>query len=416
MKIPLAIGLSLLSFSLGVAESPVLMRQIWVQPLGGDAGPIALTHGRVIVGSLERDAPRRASLNCYSVQDGFPVWRNYHSRLADQFLDNRTTGIRSKPLVADDRLIYATNRGELYCLDLKHGSTRYKENWRVDLRTSYGVFKRDDVGTGTPGISATSCDGLVVVATGNGSTHNLHDRRLSVPAPEAPAWICFDIETGDSRWSNSVPSPETIHSSSASPAKVNDSLLIATGGDGGLYVLQSKSGKILTSSHAGWYWSWSSPAVSSDYVVVASSHPPGSDPKYRGTVTCFSVQQITSGKKLSPLWVFDEALYDGTWGAPILIGSSVFVLTQSLELLELDATSGHLVSQRTLDAYDFAQIHKIGQLLAVPNEASVLLYSPKRLEPIRTYDFPAFIDGPISFSLRRVFIAGRDSLRAYEPM
>jgi len=43
---------------------------------------------------------------------------------------------------------------------------------------------------------APSLDGLIFVVTGNG----IDRAQVNIPAPEAPALICFDSQTGDDKW------------------------------------------------------------------------------------------------------------------------------------------------------------------------------------------------------------------------
>ena len=196
-----------------LSDPPFELSAKWKVPIGGDVGPITVRGDSVLFGTRSRDGSQ-TELQCLSSFDGTLKWRIAHHRLDDQQLENSACGIKSKPCAHPLMPIvsYFSTRGELVLADLNgqsDGDQGIADDgvllnggdvlWRRDLREEFGVFKRDDLEFGSPQPSPNMFGQLVVCATGNGSTHNLHQRKTIEPvvvAPEAPGWVAFPVVAG----------------------------------------------------------------------------------------------------------------------------------------------------------------------------------------------------------------------------
>ena len=193
----------------------------WVAKLGNRChGNPTVAGGKVFVGT-NNESPRdpkyvgdRSVLLCLSESTGELEWQfNVPKLRSGKVADFDYLGICSSPTVADERVYIVTNRCEVVALDVNglsdgnDGPFReegaylnwpYRDAmdlsaqdadivWRFDMREALGVVPHN----------ATASSVLVVgdrvyVTTSNGVdwTH------ANLPAPEAPALICLDRETG----------------------------------------------------------------------------------------------------------------------------------------------------------------------------------------------------------------------------
>jgi len=194
----------------------------WVAKLGSASyGNCTVAAGRVFVGT-NNDPPRDAKyagdygiLLCLDEQTGRMLWQLAIPKLASgEINDFPKVGLCSSPTVDGDHVYIVTNRCEVLCLDV-HGQVNGKNRgpftqeaqytagpgkspiaqgpsdgdiiWRYDMRDELGAFPRNQ----------TSSSVLVVgeklfVNTSNGvDWTNKH-----LPAPDCPALICLDKNTG----------------------------------------------------------------------------------------------------------------------------------------------------------------------------------------------------------------------------
>jgi outer membrane protein assembly factor BamB len=157
-------------------------------------------------------------LRCFRVSDGKLVYEYKSRAFGDRMIRDTTWGgIGSSPLVEGDRLWLATNRGEVFCLDigpLIRGEGQPQELWRVDMVGQFGVFHRMTLmGPPRPCSIGPSWNGRIFVTTSNGGGRFLAD----VPKPEAPNLLCLDKETGKVLWQDHSPGENILTTQFASP-------------------------------------------------------------------------------------------------------------------------------------------------------------------------------------------------------
>lgn len=386
-----------------LSDPPFELSAKWKVPIGGDVGPITVRGDSVLFGTRSRDGSQ-TELQCLSSFDGTLKWRIAHHRLDDQQLENSACGIKSKPCAHPLMPIvsYFSTRGELVLADLNgqsDGDQGIADDgvllnggdvlWRRDLREEFGVFKRDDLEFGSPQPSPNMFGQLVVCATGNGSTHNLHQRKTIEPvvvAPEAPGWVAFPVVAGGTELVWSDASSRIVHSACASPVPfglADDPMVFVLGGDGDAYIVSRDTGKTVSKFGEDWIWSWTNPVLGSNNIVVACASPPGDNYDRRCGIHSFN-RGLADSQKLMRNWATFPATYSGTMVPPVLLNGIVFVVSTKGMLIALDEETGEILWEHPIDSYPtgyFAEMFVINEYLVVPSENEWLVFAPSRFRP-----------------------------------
>ena len=252
----------------------VLGRRVkWKATLGSRAygGPV-VAGGRVYAGTNNENPrnPRdragsssvgpagepldKGVLMCFEEATGRFLWQMVHDKLASgQVNDWPKEGVCSVPTVEHGRVYYMSNRCQVVCLDANgfadgndgFQGEQYKTPtdgdviWLNDLRANYKVFPHN-MAAGSPLIVG---DRLFVV-TGNGVDEN----HITVPAPDAPSFVCLDKRTGRLLWSSNLPGKNIMHGQWSHPAYAvvgGKGQVIFAGGDGWLYAFEPDTGKLI---------------------------------------------------------------------------------------------------------------------------------------------------------------------------
>jgi outer membrane protein assembly factor BamB len=242
----------------------------WVAPLGSQTyGNPTVAGGRVYVGT-NNDRPRdpnvkgdRGILLCLDERTGDFLWQLAVPKLpGGKNVDFEAVGICSSPAVDGERVYVLTNRGEVLCLDaagMANGNDGPFENeaayltpdgaaakaepgphgadiiWRYDMYNDLGVFPHQQ----TAG-SVLVVGDRVYTTTANGVdwTNNHH------PAPDAPALICLDKNTGELLGvERSGISERTFRCNWSSPAygeAGGRAMVVFGGGDGFCYAFEAE--------------------------------------------------------------------------------------------------------------------------------------------------------------------------------
>lgn len=369
--------------------------RIWERKLfgGRDTGQIVVVGDRLLVGSNGPDGGT-ALFCCLLADTGEVMWTMEHDRLLPPWLDNPASGIRSRPAVSGNRVVYYSNRGEIVCLDLDGFSDGEDDGipdkrdgktadmvWSRDLRQDFGVFKRDDASFGIPSPSPAISGDRVYCATGNGSTHGIghcyEGGRVFVPAPQSPGCVCLSLADGSLVWKNCDGAASVVYSSSASPlvatipntgsGEAPKRAVLFVGGDGRLRALNDDDGTTRDSGHE-WVWSWSTPVESGDSVVVCSAFP---------SYTTELPAIFGFGKdSLVPKWRLVDSRYCGTTVSPVVGGELVFVISTEGTLLAIDPHSGQVQWSDTVDyeAFAFPGLFVSGNRLYVPEGHDIRVY------------------------------------------
>lgn len=235
----------------------------WVANLGGQTyGNPVVAGDKVFVGTnngsgyIDRYSAE-TDLGCLLAFDrasGDFLWQHSSEKLdSGPVHDWPLQGICSTPLVEGNRLWFVTNRGEVRCLDTEGFRDGHDDGlaqppeivanpqeadviWVYDMMAELGVSQRNMAAS-----SVTVLGDLLFVNTGNG-TGKSGD---TLPAPEAPSFLCLDKQTGELVWADNSPGANILHGQWSSPAVgVIDSVAqaIFAGGDGYIYSFQADRG------------------------------------------------------------------------------------------------------------------------------------------------------------------------------
>ena len=235
----------------------------WVVKLGSQAyGNPTVAGGRVFVGT-NNDSPRnpkyqgdRGVLMCFDEQTGKSLWQlAVPKHPAGRNIDYEFVGLCSSPAVDGDRVYVVTNRGEVLCLDVhgmangNHGPFKDEATylgskdkpiepgpsdgdilWRFDMLDGLGVYPRYQTSSAVLLVG----DRLYVTTSNSVDWTGKH-----TPAPDAPALVCLDKNTGKLlAEEHSGISRRTFTSNWSSPAFGDfngKKLVVFGGGDGWCY-------------------------------------------------------------------------------------------------------------------------------------------------------------------------------------
>jgi outer membrane protein assembly factor BamB len=109
--------------------------------------------------------------------------------------------------------------------------------WSVDMMRQLGTSQHNMCSC-----SVTSWGDLLFVNTSNG----VHEDHKTIPAPEAPSFVCMNKNTGELYWTDNAPGANILHGQWSSPAvAIIDGVpqVIFGGGDGWVYSYRADAGK-----------------------------------------------------------------------------------------------------------------------------------------------------------------------------
>jgi outer membrane protein assembly factor BamB len=179
---------------------------------------------------------------CFRESDGKYLWQHYNAKLAaGRVNDWPQEGLCATAFVENDRIYYPTNRCEVFCFDiapLKSGQPP-KQVWKVDMMSELGVFPHNMTSS-----CMASYKNFVYVITGNG----VDDTHKNLPAPQAPAIVCFNKDDGKVVWKSNAPLENVLHGqwSSVAIAEVNGrGQVLAPLGDGWVYAFDAETGEVV---------------------------------------------------------------------------------------------------------------------------------------------------------------------------
>ncbi|MDO8540299.1 MAG: PQQ-binding-like beta-propeller repeat protein [Opitutaceae bacterium] len=317
----------------------------WVADLGQVTyGAPVIGGGRVFIGT-DNDDPavkqKRGVLKCFSEKDGRLLWRATHEKLSDASEDDSGIGICSTPCIADERVYYVSNRGELVCRAAKDG----REIWVLDMRQKLGVSP-NQASASSPLVSGE----LVYVVTGHGTNY----RTGSVKNPSAPSFIAVDRATGKVVWQDNSPGGKILTGQWGSPGYgvVDGQPQVAfPGGDGWLYSFEPPTGKLLwkfnTKAHekisaAGdpetTFNLAAAPVFLNGRVFVAVGEPEASSGP--GALRCIDARQRGDVTRTAEVWrLGDEEFHDSLSTVAVHDGL-VFAADTQGYVCCIDATTG----------------------------------------------------------------------------
>jgi outer membrane protein assembly factor BamB len=234
----------------------------WWADVGSQAyaGP-SVAGGKVFVGT-NNDGLRNPALPndrgvvmAFSAANGDFLWQMTHEKLASgRVNDWPQQGICSTPFVEANRLYYTSNRATLVALDAEgmkdgnagpvtdekaKGPTDGDVVWEYDMMAELDVFPHN-LAVSSPIV----VDGVLYATTGNG----VDESHINIPSPQSPSFIAMDAATGKLLWESNLPGEKIFHGTWSNPSygviKGRPQVLFP-GGDGWLYSLEPRTGKLL---------------------------------------------------------------------------------------------------------------------------------------------------------------------------
>ena len=235
----------------------------WVAELGAQtyAGPI-VHGGKVFVGTNNQSMKNpklggdRGVIMAFNEADGAFLWQMTHTKLpAGRVNDWPQQGICSTPYIDGDRIYYVSNQCQVVCIDTEgfrdgENDGPFKDEtetseidgdviWSYDMIEELTVFPHN-LATSSP----IGVGDLLFVVTSNG----VDEGHVAIPAPFAPSFIAVNKKTGELAWENGLPGEDILHGQWGSPAYgevEGKGQVYMPGGDGWLYALEAKTGKLI---------------------------------------------------------------------------------------------------------------------------------------------------------------------------
>ena len=359
----------------------------WTAQLGSQSyGNIVVANGLAFAGSNNEGMYDKAYnkdagvLLAFDEKTGKFLWQNLSPKLAaGRVNDWPFQGICCSPLVEEHLVWYTTSRCETICVDMSplQAGDKPKQVWKSDMMGQLGVFPHN-----MTSCSPFSYGDYIYVITGNG----VDESHKNVPAPQAPAIVCFDKHTGKVVWAKNPPGENILHGQWSSPAlaEVNgQAQVIAPLGDGWVYAFDAKTGEIVwkfDSNNKNTIYPTtrneliSTPVVVGDRMYIANGQDPehgegvghlyAIDPTKTGDITksgliwhydkirrSISTGAIYNGilfysdfsgflhaldvKTGKPFWTHD--MFAAIWGSPIVIGDKVYLGDEDGDVTVLNA-------------------------------------------------------------------------------
>jgi outer membrane protein assembly factor BamB len=234
----------------------------WWADVGSQAyaGPVTLG-GKVFVGTnnegrrnpkLERD---RGVIMAFDAKNGDFLWQMTHEKLsAGRVNDWPMQGICSTPFVEAGRLYYTSNRATIVSLDAEGFRDGKNDGVQTEKDTSpidgdviweFDMMKELDVFPHNLAVSSPLVvDGILYATTGNG----VDEGHINIPSPQAPSFIALDAKTGQLVWESNLPGEKIFHGTWSNPTYgviKGRPQVILPGGDGWIYSLEPKTGKLI---------------------------------------------------------------------------------------------------------------------------------------------------------------------------
>lgn len=188
----------------------------WTVKLGSQSfGTPVIADGKIFVGTNNGHGyidryPKQTDLGCllcFDANTGDFLWQHSNEKLpTGRVHDWPFQGIASTPVVVAGRLYYVTNRAVVSCLDVNGlsdgdagpvvdaGASPQEADviWQFDLMRELGVSPK-----AMSGCSPTTDGKRLFVVTSNGTGEN----NIDTPNPNAPSFVCLDLQTGQLLWS-----------------------------------------------------------------------------------------------------------------------------------------------------------------------------------------------------------------------
>ncbi len=310
--------------------SPEGENLLWKSPEGGRTTPLVMG-GRVFyvcpVGDGECLQER---VICLDADTGRPIWEHRFNVFLVDIAANRVgwTALAGDPATGN---VYAHGTGgEFFCF-----SRDGKVLWRHSLTEEYNRI----AGYGGRLMTPVVDEDRVIVSFLNTNWGN--------QAPPKHRYVAFDTRSGRVTWWSEIPGPPLDTTYACPVVTVVDGrrMLVCPAGDGWVYGLEARTGRIVWSFHLTKMGCNSSPVADGKYVYVSHSEE-NIDTTLMGRLVCIDAGKTGDITKTGEVWRLDGL--DSGYASPALANGRLYVVDNSANLHCVDARSGKPVWKHKL--------------------------------------------------------------------
>jgi outer membrane protein assembly factor BamB len=337
----------------------------WVADLGSQSyGNAVVAGGMVFVGTNNeamRDPKQpgdRGVLMAFKEDTGEFLWQHTHEKLTSgRANDWPYQGVASSPLVEGNKLYYVSNRGVVWCIDIKGfadgnagpitnekltGPKDTDEIWSFDMMEEVGSYPHNLANS-----SPVPFGDLIFVSTANGQDES----HVNVPSPKAPSIIAINKTTGKLVWEDNSVGNRILHGQWSTPSvgKIGGvDQVVSAQGDGwvrGYEVLTGKKLWEFDTNPKDSVWPKTrnevigTPVIYEDKVYIAN----GQDPEHgEGVGHMYAIDATKRGDitKTGLVWHYDKIRR--SISTPSIADGIVYIPDFSGFLHCLDARTGQV--------------------------------------------------------------------------
>lgn len=306
--------------------------------LAGRSTPIVL-RGKLytIIHDKVETADEGEKVVCVNAETGEPIWEH---RFNVYLSDAPAERVGWSSVVGDPETgrVYAQGLcGYFCCLEGDTG----KLVWEHSLHEEFGTISTYGGRTNLPIVFE---DNLLISAVMVGWGDEPKWGRFAVPAHR---FMCFDKATGELRWINGTglsPYETTFSTPTCLPVGGLQQLVFCSG-DGGVWSLQPRTGKVVWNfPFARWGMS-ASPLVTSAGMVYANHGVENTVGTAMGSVVGLDGTK-TGNQTGKEIWQKFEIM--ATFSSPVMLNDRVYVLDDSAKMTVFDAKTGAVVTRKKL--------------------------------------------------------------------
>jgi outer membrane protein assembly factor BamB len=318
---------------------------IWKRAdLGGRTSPIVLRGKLYTIVRDQPETPKEGEkVVCVDAATGKTIWEHRFNVYLSDVPDTRIGWSAPVGDPETGRIYVQGVCGYFCCLDGDTG----KVVWDRSLHEEFGLVSTYGGRTNVPVIfEDTVLISAVVVGWGD-------EPKWGGLARPAHRFMCFDKSTGELRWLNGTgisPYDTTYSTPTVMPIAGQQALVFASG-DGGVWALQPRTGKVIWKyilSRAGVNIS---PLVAADGRVFMSHESENPDNNTSGAVVALD-GKLTGDLKGKELWKQTEIMAGRS--SPLLINDRLYVVDDRAKMFIYDANTGSQIGREALGTMMFS--------------------------------------------------------------
>ncbi len=338
-------------------------------------------------------------LVCLDAETGELLWSQHHNVFLSDAPAERV-GWSSPVADPETGNIYWLGLGcEFVCLDGETG----KVLWEHSMSEEYGMLSTYGGRTNFPKIF----DNLVIIS-GVMTQWGEH----AVPAHR---FVGFDKLTGAAVWFEITrPKPEdTTYSTPFLTVFNGQAAMVFGGGDGSVYAMQPRTGKII------WQYDCSNrgintPPLVADGVVYGGHREQNTaDPRVLGAIFAINGETATGQVKEEELkWKLPGRAVEGS--QPVLVDGRLYVIEDNGNLMIINPDNGEIIQQKKIGRRPGSMVYGDGKLYCCEQTGNFWVFEPteegvKELKRIRMKSGEEILGAPI-ISRGRIYLATTDAL------